>query len=208
MSSKRFLAATLILFITLTAVITYPQVLHLRDGVHDDGDPLIVTWVLAWVAHQLPSAPAHLFDANIFYPNADTLAYSETLVVPALVVAPLRWLGVGPILVYNLVFLSGFRCPASVWRCSCAAYRPRRRRGPVGPRLRISVVPHRPLSAPATAADAVPAARALGVSPATAPGAFGTACGSASSPRGRCVSCIYYGLFLVPYMARGLRHPA
>ena len=52
------------------------------DGVHDDGDPLMVTWVLAWVAHQLPRAPAHLFDANIFYPERNTLAFSETLLVP------------------------------------------------------------------------------------------------------------------------------
>ena len=60
MSSKRFLAATLILFITLTAVMTYPQVLHMKDGVHDDGDPLMLTWVLAWVAHQLPRGLAGL----------------------------------------------------------------------------------------------------------------------------------------------------
>ena len=103
-----FLALTLVLFVALTAVMTYPQVLRMTDGVHDPGDPLMVTWVLAWVAHQLPIAPAHIFDANIFYPERNTLAYSETLLVPGLVAAPLYWLGVGPILIYNLVFLSGF----------------------------------------------------------------------------------------------------
>jgi hypothetical protein len=65
-----FLALTLVLFVALTAVMTYPQVLRMTDGVHDPGDPLMVTWVLAWVAHQLPIAPAHIFDANIFYPSA------------------------------------------------------------------------------------------------------------------------------------------
>ena len=108
MNTRRFLAASLALFSLLTAIMTYPQVLHMRDGVHDDGDPLMVTWVLAWVAHQLPRAPAHLFDANIFYPERNTLAFSESLIVPGLIVAPLHWLGVGPILVHNLVFLSGF----------------------------------------------------------------------------------------------------
>ena len=49
-----------------------------------------------------------MFDANIFYPERRTLAFSETLIVPALIVAPLRWLGVGTLLVYNMVFLSGF----------------------------------------------------------------------------------------------------
>jgi hypothetical protein len=107
-STRRFLAASLVLFSLLTAIMTYPQILHMRDGVHDDGDPMMVTWVLAWVAHQLPRAPAHLFDANIFYPERNTLAYSETLIVPGLAAAPLFWLGLGPILVYNIVFLAGF----------------------------------------------------------------------------------------------------
>jgi hypothetical protein len=107
-TTKRFLFSMLLLFTVLTAVMTYPQVLHMTDGVHDDGDPLMVTWVLAWVAHQLPRAPAHLFDANMFYPERNTLAFSETLLVPGVIVAPLHWLGVGSILIYNLVFLSGF----------------------------------------------------------------------------------------------------
>jgi hypothetical protein len=108
LSTAAFLAATILLFTVLTAVMTFPQVLHLRDGVHDDGDPLLITWVLAWVAHQVPFAPAHIFDANIFYPERNTLAYSESMIVPGMIVAPLHWLGVHPILVYNLVFLSGF----------------------------------------------------------------------------------------------------
>ena len=104
----RWLINTLALFVVLTAVMTWPQVLRMTDGVHDPGDPLMVTWVLGWVAHQLPRAPAHIFDANIFYPERNTLAFSETLLVPGIIVAPLHWLGVGPILIYNVVFLSGF----------------------------------------------------------------------------------------------------
>jgi hypothetical protein len=107
-SSTRFFARALVLFTALTAVMTFPQVLHLSDTVHDDGDPLLNAWALAWVAHQLPRAPAHLFDANIFYPERRTLAFSETLLVPGALAAPLRWAGAGPLFVYNLVFLSGF----------------------------------------------------------------------------------------------------
>src|SRR5256885_8391364 len=105
---KGFFAGALVFFAVLTAVLTYPQIRLMRDAVHDDGDPLLNAWPLAWVAHQLPRAPAHLFDANIFYPERRTLAYSETLLVPGLVAAPLHWAGVGPLFVYNLVFLSGF----------------------------------------------------------------------------------------------------
>jgi hypothetical protein len=106
--SIRYALIVSALFVVLTCAMTFPQALHLRDAVHDDGDPLLNAWALSWVAHQLPRAPAHLFDANIFYPERRTLAYSETLLLPAVLAAPLAWLGAGPILVYNLVFLSGF----------------------------------------------------------------------------------------------------
>lgn len=105
-STVRVLAYVLVLMTVLTAVMTYPQVFMLSDGLPDVGDPLLNTWALAWVAHQLPIAPARLFDANIFFPERAALAYSETLLLPGLMAAPLHWLGLGPILVYNLVFLS------------------------------------------------------------------------------------------------------
>ena len=107
-SSTGFLFGTLSLFIVLTAAMTYPQILHMRDALHDAGDPLLNLWAMSWVAHQLPTAPAHIFDANIFAPNRWTLAYSETLLAPTVVAAPLLWMGVRSVAVYNLVFLSGF----------------------------------------------------------------------------------------------------
>src|SRR5436189_4086277 len=101
-STSRLLIVSALLYTVLTAVMTYPQALHMRDGVHDDGDPLLNAWALAWIAHELPAAPAHLFDANIFYPERRTLAFSETLLAPGLAAAPLEWAGLGPILVYNI----------------------------------------------------------------------------------------------------------
>jgi hypothetical protein len=103
-----FLIPTFLLFTVLTAVMTYPQMWHMGDAVADAGDPLLNLWALSWVAHQLPIAPAHLFDGNIFAPERWTLAYSETLLAPAVVATPLLWMGVSRILVYNLVFVSGF----------------------------------------------------------------------------------------------------
>jgi hypothetical protein len=104
----RFLIGTLALFTVLTAVMTFPQVLRMQDAVNDVGDPLLNLWALSWVAHQLPIAPGHLFDGNIFVPERWTLAYSETLLAPAFVVAPLLWMGVSRVVVYNLVFVAGF----------------------------------------------------------------------------------------------------
>ena len=63
---------------------------------------------LSWVAHQLPRDPSRLFDANIFYPELRTLAYSDAMLATALMAAPLLWLGVHHILVYNIVLLLSF----------------------------------------------------------------------------------------------------
>ena len=105
---RRYVLGATLLFTVIWAVMTYPQVRHLDIGVNDVGDPLLNTWALAWVAHQLPFAPAHVFDANIFHPERRTLAYSETLLAPAVAVAPLLWLGTGPVLVYNLLLMAAF----------------------------------------------------------------------------------------------------
>ena len=79
---------------------------------NDNGDAQLNEWILAWVAHQLPRSPAHLFDTNIFYPARNTLAFSEPLIVPGIMGAPLHWLGASPVLAYNIVLLLGFTLTA------------------------------------------------------------------------------------------------
>ena len=97
------------LFWALTCAMTWPQANMLNRAVSPDiADPLLSTWRLAWVAHQLPRDPFHLFDANIFYPAKHTLAFSDAMLVPALTAAPFLWLGVHQLFVYNVSLLSGF----------------------------------------------------------------------------------------------------
>lgn len=79
---------------------------------NDNADALLNEWIMAWVGHELPRAPTRLFQANIFYPAHDTLAFSEPLIVPALLGAPLQWLGGSPVLVYNIVLIAGFALTA------------------------------------------------------------------------------------------------
>jgi hypothetical protein len=198
----RFLALTTALFVVLTAVMTWPQVLRMSDGVHDPGDPLMVTWVLSWVAHQMPIAPAHIFDANIFYPERNTLAYSETLLLPGLLSAPLYWLGVGPIFIYNVVFLSGFALSGVG-----VALLVRRLTGNSGaaivagfvfafPPYRIDHYAHLQLQQTQFIPLALWAFHRLletnRLRDGVLLGVF-TAC--------QMLSCMYYGIFLVPYMA-------
>jgi hypothetical protein len=86
---------------------TWPQVRH-PASVPDHIDPYFSLWRIAWIAHQLPRDPVHLFDANIFYPLRHTLAYSDALLLEGLTGAPFIWLGVPTVLVYNLQILGSF----------------------------------------------------------------------------------------------------
>ena len=79
---------------------------------NDNADTQLNEWAMAWIAHQLPRDPARLFDGNIFHPERDTLAYSEPLIVPALIGAPLHWAGRSPVFVYNVVLILGFALTA------------------------------------------------------------------------------------------------
>jgi len=73
----------------------------------DNDDASLNAWVITWVPHALAHQPWRLFEAPIFYPEAHTLAYSEHLMVPSLMGAPLIWAGVSPVLVQNLLILLG-----------------------------------------------------------------------------------------------------
>ena len=94
-------------FSVLVVALTWPQARHL-DSVPDIGDPLFSIWRIAWISHQIVRDPLRLFDGNMFYPERLTLTYSDSVIVPAMMGAPLFWIGVHPVLIYNLLLLSGF----------------------------------------------------------------------------------------------------
>ena len=50
------------------------------EVVADLPDTHLYIWTLAWDAHAFLHQPLHIFDANIYYPFANTLAYSENLI--------------------------------------------------------------------------------------------------------------------------------
>jgi hypothetical protein len=102
-----------LVFALLAIVHTWPLVTEPGTlSRNDNGDAQLNEWILAWVAHQLPRHPLQLFQGNIFYPAKDVLAFSEPLIVPALMVAPALWLGASPVLAINLAMLIGFALTA------------------------------------------------------------------------------------------------
>jgi hypothetical protein len=100
---------TLGLFVGLAVLHTWP--LASAPGTlsrNDNGDFILHEWIMAWVSHQVVTNPLHLFDANIFYPERYTLAYSDHLFVQSMLGAPFLWAGASPVLVHNLVLMAGF----------------------------------------------------------------------------------------------------
>jgi hypothetical protein len=94
-------------FLVLTAAMTWPWVMHLRDTVADEGDSYAHAYFLWWDYHQTFHDPRHLFDATIFYPYRNTLAFGENDYGIALVLFPLFALGLRPLTVYSIAaFLS------------------------------------------------------------------------------------------------------
>jgi hypothetical protein len=105
-SKREWLGATLVIAAS-TALMLREQLLALTS-VPDFGDPLFSMWRLSWIAHQLPRAPARLFDANIYYPAAGTLAYSDAMLLPGVLAAPALWLGAPVLIVYTVLLLATF----------------------------------------------------------------------------------------------------
>lgn len=102
------LLASLALFAGLAVLHTWPLAAAPATlSRNDTADTVLHEWIMAWVAHQIVANPLHLFDANIFFPEPHTLAYSDHLFVQSMMGAPFLWTGFSPVLVHNLVLLAG-----------------------------------------------------------------------------------------------------
>lgn len=100
-------------FTILTLVMALP--LSLAPGrrlVADVPDAHLFLWTFAWDAYAFLHQPLTIFDANIYYPYANTLAYSENLIGSAFFAAPVIWLTGNLVLASNItsfitIILSG-----------------------------------------------------------------------------------------------------
>jgi hypothetical protein len=98
----------------LTTALTYPLVPKLdRIGRVNTDDGRLSIWNVAWVADALIVHPSKLYDANIFYPNARTLAYSEANIGAGVLAVPAWGLTGNPYLAHNSVVLMAFMLSAA-----------------------------------------------------------------------------------------------
>lgn len=115
-SGRRLLAlslAALLAFVLFTVAMTWPLARQPDRRLVSWGDPVFQAWTLAWDVHAWTTDPLHVFDANIFYPYRDTLAYSDHLFGQAALMFPVLLRAGTVVLADNLsVFialaLSGF----------------------------------------------------------------------------------------------------
>ncbi|OGS21920.1 MAG: hypothetical protein A3J83_03335 [Elusimicrobia bacterium RIFOXYA2_FULL_40_6] len=99
----------LLIFAVVTLIMTYPAALNMKKHIPGDlGDPLYVTWALSWNTDKIYDGFKDYWDANIFYPNKLTLAYSENVLGIALAGLPVMLLTNNVVLSYNIMFLLAF----------------------------------------------------------------------------------------------------
>jgi len=116
--------AAAVLYAALTLLLAYPLSFHpATSALPGDPDTDLFMWALAWDTHAVVSHPLSIFDANIHYPEPDTLAYSENLLGSVPFAAPVLWLTGNPVLALNVVAL------LSVVLCGLGAYVLARRLG-------------------------------------------------------------------------------
>jgi len=108
------------LFLGLAVALTWPLAAQMHTALNGWGDPQLNTWIIAWNAHALRSNPLAVWDAPIFYPYPDTLAYTDHHLMLSALVAPLIWLTGNAVLAYNLLLLLSFAL--SGWAVYCLAY--------------------------------------------------------------------------------------
>lgn len=94
------------IFFFLAVYITYPLIFHLGDYVTGFGDELFIAWNHNWVIHALFTDPLNIFNANIYFPYKNTLAFSEPFftssilsIIPVLLIRQ-------PIAAVNFIFIS------------------------------------------------------------------------------------------------------
>jgi len=109
--SARELALVALAAILIAVVQFWPLILNLGSDIPLDlGDPLPQAWQVAWDGHALLNQPLSFFQSNQFWPQPDTLAYSEALIG----YTPAGIFGTGPqaaVARYDLLFLFAFALP-------------------------------------------------------------------------------------------------
>jgi hypothetical protein len=95
-------------FVLITIVITYPLVFNLTDTISYGIDSNLVVWIMSWDIHSFTDNIGNIFNTNTFFPNENTLAYSEHFIGEALLAWPIFALTGNIVFAYNVILFSLF----------------------------------------------------------------------------------------------------
>jgi hypothetical protein len=108
------------IYFILTAVLTWPLVLHPNSVVPNDlGDSLLNIWLMAWNSRVFPLS-AEWWNAAQFFPVHGAMAFSEHLLGLSVITTPIIRIGGSPLLAYNVAFFLSF--PLSALSIHCLTY--------------------------------------------------------------------------------------
>jgi hypothetical protein len=95
-----------LLFVLLTLVLAAPLSLApATRALPLSADTRLFLWTISWDVHALLHQPLSIFDANIFFPEPRSLAYSEHLIGSAVLGAPALLASGNPVLALNVIVL-------------------------------------------------------------------------------------------------------
>ena len=93
----------------LAVALTWPVAAHFASaGRLDTGDGRYSIWNVAWVARALTTDPWELFQANIFHPHENALAFSEANLVAGVMAVPVWLLTTNALAASNWTILCSF----------------------------------------------------------------------------------------------------
>ncbi|HVH26524.1 MAG TPA: hypothetical protein VM818_07195 [Vicinamibacterales bacterium] len=106
MSGGREVVAVVATATVAAVALTFPFATQMTYvGRIDNFDGAFGIWNVAWVARTLIVDPAHVLDANIFFPHKGTLVYSETNLGAGALAIPAYWATRNPYFAFNFMFL-------------------------------------------------------------------------------------------------------
>lgn len=98
----------LIIFLGITFIIN-PTIFTGFSTLIEKNDGRLLAWTVSWDIHKLLTDPLGIYDANIYYPNQNTLTYSEHFIAGSILAIPVWLLTDGnPAASFNFLMILGY----------------------------------------------------------------------------------------------------
>jgi hypothetical protein len=102
-------AGLLLCFGALAVVMTHPLAWRAASALAENlGDPLLNSWIIGWGSERLLDGLRGFWQAPIFFPYPNTLAYSEHLLGVTVFVAPIAWATGNAVLAHNVALILSY----------------------------------------------------------------------------------------------------